>query len=182
MDLSDNQITAIPKKILQLTNLKQLDLIGNQLTELPDFICEMNHLTEFNLRGNKLTELPDRLGKLVNLTRLDLRDNQLKSLPRSLEDLKDLTELYLSNNYLKKSLLQNKLDKSKSEILKEDRTGQKELNMAAKKTISENRESKFGKLVTIVSVAVILVIAGFFAVLFNNPIQTSPEQSQPKSN
>ncbi|EMY14802.1 leucine rich repeat protein [Leptospira weilii str. Ecochallenge] len=35
LDLGDNQLTSIPKKIGQLQNLQRLNLWGNQLSSLP---------------------------------------------------------------------------------------------------------------------------------------------------
>jgi internalin A len=54
LDLSDNQLTALPEWIAQLQNLTSLDLTSNELTALPDAIVQLQNLTELHLIRNRL--------------------------------------------------------------------------------------------------------------------------------
>lgn len=57
LDLSDQSLTKISKKIQKFTNLKTLDLSGNQIQKLPDF-NNLRKLEKLNLSGNPLTYEP----------------------------------------------------------------------------------------------------------------------------
>jgi hypothetical protein len=46
VDLSDNQLTALPPEITRLTNLARLDLRGNQLTIPPEILANPNNVKE----------------------------------------------------------------------------------------------------------------------------------------
>ncbi len=100
LDLSSNQLTALPPEISKLTNLTELNLSGNQLTALPPEISKLMNITELRLSGNQLTALPPEISKLTNLTVLDLSRNQLTVLPPEISKLTNLTELRLSYNQL----------------------------------------------------------------------------------
>jgi internalin A len=116
LDLSDQQLTALPPEIGQLTQLKVLKLgskvlkLGskewwkednptkNQLATLPSELFALANLTELDLSGNQLTALPPEIGKLTNLTTLTLGSNQLTALPPEIFTLSSLTTLDLSGN------------------------------------------------------------------------------------
>ena len=100
LDLSDSQLTVLPKEIGTLTNLTTLYLYGNQLTELPQEIGQLVNLTTLDLYGNQLTSLPPEIGQLVNLTKLDLYDNKLTALPPEIGHLENLLTLDLGGNRL----------------------------------------------------------------------------------
>ena len=97
LDLSSNQLTALPPEISKLTNLTELNLSGNQLTAIPPEISKLTNLTELRLSGNQLTALPPEISKLTNLTELRLSYNQLTALP---PEITNLTVLDLSRNQL----------------------------------------------------------------------------------
>lgn len=81
LDLSRNNLGAVPDWLGQLTNLTSLNLGGNQLTTLPDWLGQLTNLTSLDLGFNQLAALPDWLGQLTNLTSLDLGGTQLTALP-----------------------------------------------------------------------------------------------------
>ena len=62
----------------------KLDLQHNDLTAIPRCILELPALQELNLSHNKLTEIPDVPGGFPNLTVLDLSYNSLSSLPKDM--------------------------------------------------------------------------------------------------
>jgi internalin A len=98
--LRDNQLTALPPEIAELKSLTELNLSSNQLTTFPLEIAELKSLTVLKLSYNQLTTLPLEIAELKSLTELDLSDNQLTTLPLEIAELKSLTELSLSDNQL----------------------------------------------------------------------------------
>ena len=72
MDLSDNDLTVLPRKLVELVSLKALYLDDN---------C--------------ISSLPSSFGKLTSLEHLYLNDNQLATLPASMTNLQQLT-LYVN--------------------------------------------------------------------------------------
>jgi len=106
LNLHNNQLTALPSSIGNLTKLTELDLTFNQLKELPPSIGNLTNLTKLYLWGNQLTALPSSIGNLTNLTYLHLGANQLTVLPSFIGNLTNLTSLNLNRNKLKELPLQ----------------------------------------------------------------------------
>lgn len=111
LDLSGNELTALPAEIGKLTQLKKLilgkykykeygEVIGNNLSYLPKEIGLLNQLEELQIVGNKLSSIPAEIGQLVNLQSLDLRENQLSSIPPEIGQLVNLKSLNLNSNKL----------------------------------------------------------------------------------
>ncbi|XP_059514078.1 E3 ubiquitin-protein ligase LRSAM1 isoform X2 [Myotis daubentonii] len=95
LDLHDNQLTALPEDIGQLTALQVLNLERNQLTYLPRSTGNLTQLQTLNVKDNKLKELPDTLGELRSLRTLDIRDNEVQRLPQMLAHVRTLETLSL---------------------------------------------------------------------------------------
>jgi hypothetical protein len=76
LNLSSNQLTALPDTFGQLSSLKTLDLLRNQLTALPDAFCQLTGLETLQLDDNQLTALPDAFGLLTGLEKLDLENDR----------------------------------------------------------------------------------------------------------
>ncbi|MCD9187211.1 MAG: TIR domain-containing protein [Pyrinomonadaceae bacterium] len=100
LNLSDLQLTELPKEIIELKDLRLLYLANNQLRELPKEISELKDLQELSLENNQLSELPKEIIKLKDLQELSLENNQLSELPKEIIGLKDLRVLSLGNNQL----------------------------------------------------------------------------------
>lgn len=96
---SNSGLSEVPRSILSMTNLEELDLSDNQLTgSLPGEIRQLTRLRVLDVSGNALTGIPAEIGQLSNLRRLDASDNQLTTLPYQIGNLQNLEELNLSGN------------------------------------------------------------------------------------
>ncbi|KAL2728667.1 leucine-rich repeat protein 1 [Vespula squamosa] len=107
LDLSNNQITSLPKDLGSLPHLQQLILSQNQLGKAA--ISKWTWLDQNNIRNtlclldlssNFLTEIPEKIGKLDALVNLKLSCNSLIYLPQSMGNLTSLKYLDLSQNSL----------------------------------------------------------------------------------
>lgn len=130
LNLREQKITELPKKITTLKNLKKLDLAINQLsipsssnisqlTKLEQLnlshnnieiisstLSQLTQLKELHLAWNKLEELPEFITTLP-LTHLDLSGNAFTAMPKSIQKLqKTLKVLNLSYNPITKTTLQ----------------------------------------------------------------------------
>lgn len=95
LDLHDNQLTALPEDLGQLTALQVLNVERNQLTYLPRSTGCLAQLQTLNVKDNKLKELPDTLGELHSLRTLDISENQVQRLPQMLAHVRTLETLSL---------------------------------------------------------------------------------------
>ena len=78
LDLTHNQLTALPVEIGQLTGLESLILSNNELTALPAEIGQLANLQSLDLSNNQLTALPAELGQLTNVQFLFVEGNPLE--------------------------------------------------------------------------------------------------------
>ncbi|XP_053764277.1 E3 ubiquitin-protein ligase LRSAM1 isoform X3 [Panthera pardus] len=95
LDLHDNQLSALPDDIGQLTALQVLNVERNQLTYLPRSIGNLIQLQTLNVKDNKLRELPDTVGELRSLRTLDISENEIQRLPQLLAHVRTLETLSL---------------------------------------------------------------------------------------
>ncbi|XP_019652031.2 E3 ubiquitin-protein ligase LRSAM1 [Ailuropoda melanoleuca] len=95
LDLHDNQLSALPDDIGQLTALQVLNVERNQLTYLPRSIGNLTQLQTLSVKDNKLKELPDTLGELRSLRTLDISENEIQRLPQLLAHVRTLETLSL---------------------------------------------------------------------------------------
>lgn len=100
LDLSDNRLTAVPKQIGRLRNLRALALNYNQLILLPEEICQLENLQYLSAINNRLAALPENIGRLRQLHFLQLEGNYLNVLPEKLGQLERLHSLCLNDNQL----------------------------------------------------------------------------------
>ena len=101
IDLRRRALKDWPKEIMRDSDVVSLDLSFNQMTALPTLVKELKKLRELRLCRNQLQDLPSEIGELTSLSVLDLTGNNLELLPAEVEKLKALRELYLYNNHLK---------------------------------------------------------------------------------
>ena len=112
LDLSHNQLSALPNELKQLKKLKIIFASNNHFEILPESLgqCESLEMVGFKsnkirhvpaeslpaklrwliLTDNQLTILPDSLGERPRLQKLALAGNQLTQLPANLSELTNL--------------------------------------------------------------------------------------------
>jgi Leucine-rich repeat (LRR) protein len=112
LDISFNNLSAIPASILFLVKLKVLNVTNNQLVTL-EGMENLVALEELNCDRNMIIELPEGLARSQSLRSLSLRFNQLmppvslgrQCIPQSIFEATALQSLQLEGN----SLLTNKI-------------------------------------------------------------------------
>ncbi|KAF4318476.1 hypothetical protein BBO99_00006978 [Phytophthora kernoviae] len=103
--LEDNKLTSegIPDTIAQLSgSLVGLCLHRNLLKVFPASLCQLTLLEELYLDDNELEFLPEEFGQLHNLKELDVIGNKLTALPNSFKNLSRLEILHAERNQLAK--------------------------------------------------------------------------------
>ena len=122
LDLSNNQLSSLPKEIAQLKKLKILFASNNQFNTLPEALgmCPNLEMIGFKsnqisyvpalslplklrwliLTGNRIETLPDTLGECKLMQKMMLAGNQLTSLPENLHQLHNLELVRISANNL----------------------------------------------------------------------------------
>ena len=100
LDLSDNQLTGIPKEIGSLKNLVSLNISHNAVQNLPIEIEKLSSLQELDISGNDFKSIAPDLSNLPALKILDLSGNHLTGLPEGFDKLYSLERLMFKNNFL----------------------------------------------------------------------------------
>lgn len=98
LDLSGQNLAAIPQEIFQMKSLQFLDLSKNKIAEISDEIQNLSQLQELNLSDNQLNKVSAKIDELAFLQKLNLAKNQLTSLPEVMSNLGKLATLDLSEN------------------------------------------------------------------------------------
>ena len=96
LDLQHNELKQIPRALMELPSLQELNLSYNQLQSVPD-VPEWSSLVTLDLSHNQLIALPLNV-VASSLRRLDLSLNKLSSVPLCICSFTTLHELNLSDN------------------------------------------------------------------------------------
>lgn len=99
LDLSGNQLTALPDNLADLVNLKILFCSNNLFTEVPKVLASCQKLEMIGFKSNQISALAENALPLTTRW-LILTDNQLTKLPESIGDLKHLQKCMLAGNKL----------------------------------------------------------------------------------
>lgn len=100
--LNENQLVSLPSGIVNLTELKSIDLCFNKIEKLPKEIGSLEKLESLKLTGNPITDLPDEMGNLTKIKKLhfnttQLSDKAINLIQRIITNSAELTDLYLGN-------------------------------------------------------------------------------------
>lgn len=123
LDMTNNNLSALPSDFGKLKKLKILFLSNNKFTKLPTCLADCPQLSMVGFRNNQIetvaedslplsirwliltdnniSKLPDSLGKLTLLQKFMLSGNQLTTLPQSLANCHNLELLRIAVNNLK---------------------------------------------------------------------------------
>ena len=122
LDLSGNQLSALPDDLPRLHKLRVIFCSDNPFTELPEVLGQCQQLSMIGFKANRiehvspkalppllrwliltdnaLTELPAEVGQCAHMQKLMLAGNQLRSLPAELANCTRLELLRISANQL----------------------------------------------------------------------------------
>ena len=122
LDLSGNQLSALPDDLPRLHKLRVIFCSDNPFTELPEVLGQCSQLSMVGFKANRiahvspkalppllrwliltdnaLTELPAEIGQCVYMQKLMLAGNQLHRLPSELASCTRLELLRVSANQL----------------------------------------------------------------------------------
>ena len=122
LDLSGNQLSALPDDLPRLHKLRVIFCSDNPFTELPEVLGQCAQLSMVGFKANRithvspkalppllrwliltdnaLTELPAEIGQCTQMQKLMLAGNQLRSLPPELAQCARLELLRISANQL----------------------------------------------------------------------------------
>ncbi|KAE9248380.1 hypothetical protein PF004_g3885 [Phytophthora fragariae] len=104
LNLSSNQLQALPASVGELVSLKTLTVEDNQLESLHPSIAALPHLELLRIRKNQLSAesishfLGDSPALRSSLKELDLRNNNLSTLPTEISQLRSLETLLVAYN------------------------------------------------------------------------------------
>ncbi|MEL6128748.1 MAG: leucine-rich repeat-containing protein kinase family protein [Cyanobacteria bacterium J06628_4] len=123
LDLSNNQLSTLPKDFAQLKKLRIAFFNNNQFEEFPEVLAACPNLSMVSfknntiktiseaalsphirwliLTNNQLTTLPKAIGNLTKLQKFMLAGNQLQTLPNELANCQNLELIRLAANQLK---------------------------------------------------------------------------------
>lgn len=101
LDLSNKELTKVPKKITKFPYLRTLNISNNNIPKITPPLYKSYQIENLDLSYNKISELPKDLEKIYSLIRLDLSHNKINDIQLSFFHLRKLKHLDLSDNKLK---------------------------------------------------------------------------------
>ncbi|MEW6999209.1 protein kinase [Colwelliaceae bacterium BS250] len=99
LDLSNNQLSSLPKELRQLKRLKIIFASNNLFETLPEVLGECENLEMVGFKSNQISVVPENSLPL-KLRWLILTDNRIERLPDSLGQRPRLQKLALAGNQL----------------------------------------------------------------------------------
>ena len=98
LDLSNNNISKISKKIKQFTNIKHLILNNNLISVIPFYLSDLKFLEEIQLENNLVQLIPINIQNFPCLKILNISVNKLVEIPVELGLVKNLEILLFDKN------------------------------------------------------------------------------------
>ena len=98
LNLSNNSISKISKKIIHLSNLKHLILNNNLISVIPFYLSDLIYLEEIQLENNLVQLIPIVIQNFNTLKILNISSNKLEKLPVELGLIKNLEILLIDKN------------------------------------------------------------------------------------
>ena len=99
LDLSYNKdITAIPKAVLNLSNLKEIRLTSCGIEKLPEAFLELKKLNHLDISYNHITHLSGSISNLIQLKHLKCDHNQIHSVSPELGKLEHIETINFNYN------------------------------------------------------------------------------------
>lgn len=86
LDLSGQNLTSVPKELLELKNLTQIDLSNNNLASFPYELLKLPKITNLNLSENNINEfdptdppsiMPSQMPQVNKIQQIQLQGNKL---------------------------------------------------------------------------------------------------------
>ncbi|OQA35677.1 MAG: Leucine Rich repeats (2 copies) [Candidatus Dependentiae bacterium ADurb.Bin331] len=126
LNISDNQLTTLPKEFGVLKTLKELNLSHNLFTEFPERIFELSELEACNLSNNQISFIDEGgIKKLQKLKYLDISFNRLTKVPQNFKEMPFLGMCKLHNNPIDTPVSQFFKDRPQVFLLKPEKEGSK---------------------------------------------------------
>lgn len=101
LNISHNNIAALPEDLSSLANCRSFDMSGNSIRYIPESIGNMTELQRLYVQRNNLVILPESLGELKKLEMLIASSNNLTMLPTTLDTCDSLYSLSCANNKIR---------------------------------------------------------------------------------
>ncbi|KAF2076346.1 hypothetical protein CYY_002352 [Polysphondylium violaceum] len=102
LDLSGNSLSTLPASFTNLANIQTLNLKTNKFTSFPTSICTLGHLSHLNISHNQITIGKDHhhlgISLLPSLTSLELQHNKFSEFPMDVCDITSLKVLKMQDN------------------------------------------------------------------------------------
>ena len=99
LDLSHNNLTALPNSVGFLSGLRELNVACNNITSIdPDGIAKLKQLRTLKLNGNAISSLPSSIGQCKRLDTLVVSENKLTEVPAALADCSSLRIIKVQHN------------------------------------------------------------------------------------
>lgn len=98
LDLSFNNLTAIPDAIGKFKLLRKLNLAFNQMEEFPACICKCTAIQSLLIGYNKINDIPKEISALKDLSELNAPGNSFTQFPKSVIAIPSIKQIILSNN------------------------------------------------------------------------------------
>jgi len=105
LDLHSNRITAYPSSSFVLKSLKSLILSGNPLTSLGSWVLNQPTLKILFIDNTPIEDLPENMCQMNALRFLNIEENAIKELPPCFCELKKLKVMMVSGSALSEAKL-----------------------------------------------------------------------------